>query len=1219
MHERSHWPFDDHNSERRLRKLAAELSKSSDGGVAFFGAGSSVPAGLPTWREFHRQFLQHFDAGPNSGASQSSKTVLTDFEYHTNQHHGKALAFVERTFGTPIPRIPPLVQLTVATRSFRYFYTTNFDEVLFEAARGKAVAVYPDYMPMDANFVYLHGRASTAKCIHNELVLGSTGYDRAYVESQGNLAGTKFAPLWTYPVVFLGFSMDDRYVAWSLEKVYGAVRKRTVNSVDGQEAEVVVPLSWYILSKAPPRTEPGRREWKRSKERQLRAFGVQVIWYQDGGHGAQYRGVLEAMQDLRRETRGLTVAETNPGFQERLIEAEDLASAASPTSSQVRRAKAILQEHPRIAAAYLERVNGLAWFRSLRDEGALAPKPKFKSANGELYAPYWDAVGFLERVAAEAPSEVKDFLLTIETDNWVAIRQAFDILRALDEPSAIALAARFARWTVEAMEIDTHILFRAARSIRQLNSDGKYQAALALAEAMLRKLAGASPPLSDESTHGFSEIVAPIVARSESGVGTLADALRAALERQCGNPEEDDVRRSRRAIEAHRMDWIDRSVVGLLIDVMRDTLLRTDNTEWRTDAVARLLQSAWPTERRIGIAHCFLRSSDLGRHEAAIVTTENLGNPHLFHELAKLIRDDTAALSQQSVRTLQEFVHVLHAGDSEQERHDYWLWARVMPEDWLPEPPPADEDEDIYDSDSRLFRDFHSSGTFSPTAPLDCVDFADRAGGLTSSQLLELVRDPAAAGVRVTWRHDTKEMWSVLAQYAKEQDLLEPLLEISLDDLSRLGAWRAIEAMPEVAGVDPERWREICDWADRMTTEAPTDHLWSIGRLVQSAAESVPLGLGEHVRGVAFRVIEKAKRSSTGESEGNGDSLLGGFINHPAGQAMHGLLELLRREMAEWEAADSARRPVGVPQWFIADVLEPMAQEPLAVGIDAWIGVGRFYGLLSSQAPDAVAFVAQRLESESQELSTAATAFWAGYLWSPGVSSDALERLREAYRQASSMLQQKDEIATDLKDRFCQHLVIGTLRDIAGYEDVLLSTLGADFSSETRGSIVVALGHGVREASSEPDSPFHARATEWFRRYWASHVEGIGGQDGVQLANYLDWLRDLDLRPSEIADLLEASLAQSDRSYRVERVFDYLDCYIKEEPITVLGLLDRCVDWYRLHGDFWLDGEKVRAFLDRIAPLTSSEPAFSEVVGGFAELGAISTGDVRRYTSMVGS
>ena len=1211
MYEKNYWPFDDYESERRVRELTAKLTKSSDGGVAFFGTGSSVPADLPTWTEFHNKFLAHFGAQPSADEVRTSGAMLTDIDYHTDRDPAKALAFVKDTFATPISEIPPVVKLAVVTQSLRYFYTTNIDEVLFEAAVGESVAAYPRYMPMDARFVYLHGRASTANSVREELVIGWTGYYQAYDESQVSLARAKLSGLWPYPVVFIGFSMADRSVARSLEEITRAVRYRRVTPVDGEAVEAVSPLSWYILLKAPALRAPRRREKKRSRENELRSLGVQIIWYRDGGASDPHRSVLEVIQRIRTQTRGLAVAETDPGFLESLLDAEDLASSASPTKIQVKRAVSVLGGHPRIAAAFLDRVDGLDWFRGLRDAGAFTPKPSFVAASGERRAPYWGAVGFIERVATEAPSEVRDFLLSIETDNWVAIRQAFEILEALDDPSGAALGAKFAGWTVRAMAVDPHLLFEVSRAAKRLSSDDKYGAAVALVQATLHELAQASSTLSDVGAYGFSEVAAPILARSESGLGTLADTLRTALERECGTPQQDDVRHSRRAIETDEMDQMNRSVVGLLIDVMRDTLLQTDSGEWRTNAVARLLQSPWPTERRIGIAHCFLRRSDLPTHESGIITRENLANSHLFHELAKLITDDAAALSEQSVRTLKEFVAALHAGDSEGERYEYRLWARVMPEDWLPEPPP--EDEDIYDSDSRLFRDFYSWGAFSPTAPVDSIDFADLARGLTSSQLLGLIRDPAAAGVRVTWRHDTEEMWSLLAEYAKDKGALAPLLEISLDDLSKRGTWHAIDAIPEVAGDDLECWRDVLDWADRMVLEAAADQLWLLGRLLESSAKSIPLELSERVVDLATPVIKKAKRASAVESEIVEGSLLGGYLNHPAGRAMQALLELLRREMAESEAADSARRPVGVPQWFIATVLEPIAQEPLALGIDAWIGVGRFYGLLSSQAPDSVAFVAQDLESESQELSTAATAFWAGYLWSPGVSSDALGYLREAYKRAASIMQQDGVLERDLRHRFFEHLVIGTLREVQEYEDLLLTTLGADFTAETRGLIAVALGNGVREASSEPGTLFHARATQWFLRYWTLHVEQFGGQDGIQLAKYLQWLRDLKLRPSEIAELIQASLAQADESFQVEQVIEYLGRYIEEEPIPVLGLLDRCVDWYRLNGDFWLKSQRVREFLDRLAPLTSGEATFGEVLAGFAELGAISTDDVRRY------
>ena len=63
----------------------------------------------------------------------------------------------------------------------------------------------------------------------------------------------------------------------------------------------------------------------------------------------------------------------------------------------------------------------------------------------------------------------------------------------------------------------------------------------------------------------------------------------------------------------------------------------------------------------------------------------------------------------------------------------------------------------------------------------------------------------------------------------------------------------------------------------------------------------------------------------------------------------------------------------------------------------------------------------------------------------------------------------------------------------------------------------------------------------------------------------------------------------------------------------MLGLLNLCVESWRLHGDFWLDRENVSAVLDRLAPRFSDEAMFVEVLNGFAEHGAISAAGARRY------
>ena len=907
------------------------------------------------------------------------------------------------------------------TGALRYFYTTNIDELLFQSAYGEQVASYPDYMPMDARFVYLHGRASTAEVIHEHLVLGSRGYESAYNESKGGLTRSKLRHLARYPVLFFGFSMTDLDVIWSLKEIAHAARVQQVTSADGQASETVAQLKWYSLEKAPDQNEPGRDEWKRNRTTLLQQYGVKVIWYQHGGSPDPYRAALEIVQQIQRQSRELTVATQDLEFVERLVDAEELASLTSPTPNQVRRALAIVDGHPRVALTFWNLVDGLQWFRRLRDAGALDPEPSFVAANGNRHASYWAASGLLRRMATVVAPEVAQYLLSVQTDNLVAIRHAFEILQAMDEPSGASVGAKFAKWTVGSVSVDPLILYQVSECSQRLDADGKPKAALALLQATLRELAESGLSLSEGVASDFSQAIAPILGRSESALETLRDTLEAALVSRCEIPDDDNVRYLRHAIERHRMDMTESSAVSLLIDVMRDTLLSTKDSDARSNTVAYLLRSGWPTERRIGIAHCFLLRSDLPEHEADIITQENLSNQHLFHELAKLVANDITDISESGIETLKDFVSSLHKGSSEAERYEYQLWSRVLPAEFLPELPKTIEDDDE-DPDQHFFRDIYYSGVFSPSAPLDSKTFAERAELLSPADLLAFVRDPAAKGVRVTWRHSRSEMWSLLAEYAQSLDTLDPLLKIRPDDLQNRQTWRAIEAMAEIAGDDPTRWKEVLDWTDSIVSELPADKLWAIGGLLESIGESIPLGLSEDARALALQVLEKTKRTIRIDSESLEDSFVGGYLNRPAGKAMRGLLELLRREIVESEP--DAESPRHIPGWFKTIVLERLDRDPMGLGIDAWVGVGLYYAILSDRSPEAGAFVARYLETETSETSTAAIAFWSGHLSAPTLWTGALERLRDAYRSSARTLQKDGVLEDNLRARFFQHMVI---------------------------------------------------------------------------------------------------------------------------------------------------------------------------------------------------
>ena len=1137
--------------------------------------------------------------------------MRTDFDYHANRDPAKALNFIKTELGEPVSLVPQVVKLLVGTSTLQSFYTTNFDEVLFAAA-GESVAVYPDYNPMAARFIYLHGRAAIATSFHEDLVLGETGYTRAYGGLHGGPANTQVQRLLPVPVLFVGFSMADTGVMWTLRDIAEAARRRTTLG-EGSSSEVIASLDWYALLKAPPREDPGRLALKATREDSLRASDVQVIWYADGGDGDQYRALPEVAEKLRREGWSPTVAEQQPGLVETMLDAERLAAVSSPSSSEVRRAQGYLAGHPRVAEAFMDRVGGLEWFRHLRDLALLQPAPSARLPDGARSVPHWFAADFLQRVAIVAPSEVTDFLLTIETDNWVAIRRAFSVLIVLDDPNASSFGSALAGWAINALPDDPWLAVSLAQSAGRLASDGKNGAASALVESALSHIA-ISNPASLTATRMIAPEFLSVLKQSPSGPGVAVDALRRVLEQEYADPDSDITRYARSSIEVHATQSRrhDESTLGFLIDLVRDTLRATEEQAERTRVVDLLLRSEWPTQRRVGVAHLFLRPTDLSTHARTAITTQNLSDPHLFHEMAKLVVDHADDLSDETIRVLKEFAADLYASTSEAGRYEYERWAAVLRSDWLPAPhEPVSSGEE--ESERRLFRGFFFREAGEVTAPLDYGDFAERAARMTRDDLLDLVRDPAAAGVEITWRTSAELMWDRLAEYAKEQNQLAPLLGIRSSDLGGdNSSWRAVEAMADLAGDSAERWAEVLRWAEDIVSEASDDTYWSLGQLLVRAGSVAPLALNERIRGLAMRVMARTRRTDADEADLGEQSMLGGFLNHPAGMATQAVFELLRRQMIEDQPAGDSG--TGLPTRFEETVLDPLSRDPASLGIDAWIGLGRLYALLSDRAPESVAFVVEHLESESSYRDINSVAFWSGYLWAPGVSSGALTHLMGAYRKFAHALQEDGVLATDLWSAFFQHIVIGALREIPGFSDAVDETLdGNSFNAATRAAIASALGHGIDEASEDPGSSFQLLATGLFHGYWTKHVNQVGGRDGTALATYIDWLGKLQLPPKEVASLIEASLDQARSAWQVQEVLSYLQRYLDTDPGGAIGLLRLCAEWWRLNGNVWIDSDDVSSVLERLAATHAGDALFREVLDGFAELRVISAADAARY------
>ena len=184
-------PFFDEASEEVYRELVAEMSEVPDF-AAVIGAGLSVPA-YPTWKTLHAG-LQAETGSPRPWRPEEAPSDFMTFREKLGEK--RFLELLKDQFGRGITVRQEPYSILDEIDGLAWLITLNFDEHLLSlAARDDSpVAVHPDFRPNYARYIYLHGRAYTARSTA-DLVLCESEYAKAYDRQDGPVVGMLGRPL----------------------------------------------------------------------------------------------------------------------------------------------------------------------------------------------------------------------------------------------------------------------------------------------------------------------------------------------------------------------------------------------------------------------------------------------------------------------------------------------------------------------------------------------------------------------------------------------------------------------------------------------------------------------------------------------------------------------------------------------------------------------------------------------------------------------------------------------------------------------------------------------------------------------------------------------------------------------------------------------------------------------------------------------------------------
>ena len=285
----------------KLKSLYEEKAKV----VPFVGAGPSVTPGLPDWRQLLVDMINEFDS-----------LELNDFQELLDQYNFSKVASliyskINRTLYKEYlakalkPQYAEFTSVhTGLVKRFKIILTTNFDNMLDEAAKEEELTVTKQILPhftlsdlfIAHTYVYLHGHIETGNLIFREedYTLFYDEYNESgYVSELYDLI--KLFIKETH-LVFIGFSFNDKDFSKMYSKIKNLELIESRKRIE-QHYSIVMdgPKEHFVFIALNSNSDANIKEYERFK-----TLRILPIFYEENQHAEVSRYIRELSP--RRET-----------------------------------------------------------------------------------------------------------------------------------------------------------------------------------------------------------------------------------------------------------------------------------------------------------------------------------------------------------------------------------------------------------------------------------------------------------------------------------------------------------------------------------------------------------------------------------------------------------------------------------------------------------------------------------------------------------------------------------------------------------------------------------------------------------------------------------------------------------------------------------------------------------------------------------------------------
>ncbi|MCX5751215.1 MAG: hypothetical protein NT099_06080 [Candidatus Saganbacteria bacterium] len=934
------------------------------------------------------------------------------------------------------------------------------------------------------------------------------------------------------------------------------------------------------------------------------------------------------------------------GFYKTIEELDRLTGIKKPSKEATQKLLRIIDSKPEYCEYCFRNCDNPAWFEPLYGVILNIPVPKEMKEEGTIQFPNWWPGQYLLKVADKIPDKVATVLKDIETDNWVALSTAMEIILKLPSLAhAKTLLPTIDKWLdtkyAESSLIDKYAIDLMAKFAEAGDFDGLFELFKILSKPVKaqKRHKGLRIDIYHYNKY-IKEQYFPVLIKEKCKdvIELIEHNLKEAILLEDKKLKNDVSTIWRPAIEDNPENYTFNDLKDIFLEMLRDALveLAKPKPEAIKDKIEQYLVSEYGILRRLAIH--LIRVCIIKDYLAQVlVNRDNLDDRVIYHEYYLLAKENFGSLSNAGQEQVADWIL---AGPQEEKDEKYvrpWCYRRLQMikeyVDTLPQKEILEKRLKEYGAEyaKEEHPDLlsHRTSWVGPESPIDKETIRIK---MAEGKLIDYLRDefnptgkhwtPTPEGLARLLMDVVKDDPAPFAQIADKfywkgiypayiTDLLRGFQEAWKD--RKDFEWEQILSLCEIVVKvfdDPQIGgeRDRFDFGTFEDVRGAVADL--LGESVKQDKHHIPDVRLPKVKAILKYIIgTDPDPTSEDEAKYGGDNMdyVTYAINCNRGKAMEALFQyalcFARINADKGEEAGKGPFPPGQRlESDMKDFLEKCLKEETSPSVHSMFGKFFIYLYYLDQEWTTKILKSGQIFPSAEAKKIIWEADWCGYMFFSNFYKQMYELLRDNYERAIDDLPQEEGKKREPEnDRLAEHIMIAyllQLEDITSGNSLVIKFFNRA-STRIRERAISFMGSSLRQMMKDDEK---SAKEKWplFKELWEYRLESINDEE---LIEFISWVEYAPENIEQLSEMIKKSIKLTKGVRFGHNILDYLLANAPDYPKASIDILVHLLKIKRSNQKGYLDPVDMRKIIEEARKHSECKGLVNEAVNVLGELG----------------